>query len=327
MSQPTNLLIFIHGMTSERIPPPPGKKYEAFWKQLVSRRNDLPGKIRKRISVEWGNDFHQQGTGLRDDQKVTHAEQFIHDRVSYDAVRTSPGPNNALIHDSPWPVVGPFLRKGITSVRERVLLYGVGDVVYYVSAEGEWRVRSTVYQQILKELVDFEQDPEVRLHVVSHSLGVAVAHDFLFGLFNTTPGYDPSFPEEAVKNDPDTSRRFNIWRDKAAAGTLRLGSFTSMASQLPLFVMRKQTMVEKLHAENLLDPAVIGLKPSDPVKWQIFYDIDDILGFPTRSLYYPNGSIKEIQVDCGDEPLSAHSDYWANETVLRETAELIWGNC
>ena len=62
------------------------------------------------------------------------------------------------------------------------------------------------------------------------------------------------------------------------------------------------------------------------VRWLIFYDLDDILGFTTRRLYLPSEAIKEIQVDAGDWPTVTHSKYWGNETVIRETANLLVSN-
>ena len=106
-----------------------------------------------------------------------------------------------------------------------------------------------------------------------------------------------------------------------------MGSLASVASQLPIFVMRKQELVDRLFNERRLDPSVIGIKAAERIRWKNFYDIDDVLGFPTRRLYEPNAAIKEFQIDCGDQPGSAHTEYWENDTVIRETANLFDDNC
>jgi hypothetical protein len=59
----------------------------------------------------------------------------------------------------------------------------------------------------------------------------------------------------------------------------------------------------------------------------LFYDADDVLGYPSRGLYEPNGAIKEFQVGTGAMPEKAHDGYWKNETVIKEVAELIESNC
>lgn len=39
------------------------------------------------------------------------------------------------------------------------------------------------------------------------------------------------------------------------------------------------------------------------------------------------GAIVEVQVDCGDTPVGAHTAYWDNPEVIRPTAELLLANC
>ena len=75
-----------------------------------------------------------------------------------------------------------------------------------------------------------------------------------------------------------------------------------------------------------LDPTVIGVPKSGPPKWSIFYDVDDILGFPTRRLFDARGTIKEYEVDTGLNPLDAHGRYWTNRFVVTEVAKLIRQN-
>ncbi|MEK6223018.1 MAG: hypothetical protein N2D54_12305, partial [Chloroflexota bacterium] len=121
---------------------------------------------------------------------------------------------------------------------------------------------------------------------------------------------------------------FQFWRDKVEENTLRIGSITSAASQLPLTLMRKISLVERFAAEpgKKLDPASIGLISGDQVKWNIFYDADDILGFATRRLYDDQHDlIRDRQVNAGATPLS-HSGYWKNRTVQKMTAQLIFDN-
>ncbi|MCW3053389.1 MAG: hypothetical protein JWN14_2559, partial [Chthonomonadales bacterium] len=94
----------------------------------------------------------------------------------------------------------------------------------------------------------------------------------------------------------------------------------------PLTLMRKQTLVNRLAAGNTIDPTVLGMPVTGPVKWRIFYDVDDILGFPARRLYDPMPTIEEFQVDTDGRPDLAHSKYWTNATVLQKIAELLQHN-
>jgi hypothetical protein len=90
--------------------------------------------------------------------------------------------------------------------------------------------------------------------------------------------------------------------------------------------MRTQHLVDTLFNQELLDPAVIGILDQSTTHWLIFYDIDDVLGYATRRLYYSTPAIKDIQLDTGDWPDKAHHRYWENGTVIRETAKLILAN-
>jgi hypothetical protein len=59
------------------------------------------------------------------------------------------------------------------------------------------------------------------------------------------------------------------------------------------------------------------------VRWLCVYDVDDVLGFATRELYGNAAAIKQLQVDVGDQPLTAHVGYWTSDLVMARTAELI----
>lgn len=323
---PVDFFVVIHGMTPEVEPADLKARGQRFWERLKSREPVLrtrfcpEGKPPDRcVFVQWGHEppDMKPDAPRRDDEKLTRAQKRIYDRVSYDAVRTRPGPGNILLSGFFTQDRGlPFLGGGITRMKEEIILRGFGDAVYYVSPEGEERVRRTVYSQVLGALEPF-LGQEVRLHVVAHSLGVTVAHDFLFGLFR--PGHHPDFLDQAA--DAHDAQLYKTWRAAAQGGQLTVGSVVSMASQLPLFVMRKQGLVDLLFAGGHLDPADIGVR-NDAVRWLLFHDMDDLLGFPSRELYGPKESLKEIQVDNG-LPWVAHSGYWENETVLRETAQLL----
>jgi hypothetical protein len=150
-------------------------------------------------------------------------------------------------------------------------------------------------------------------------LGVTVAHDFLYGLFGKPT--QPDFLGQAARRED--SADYLIWREKAQASQLLLGSFTSMASQLPLFAVRKQAVVDLLAQGKVLDPSVIGIVPNGQTQWLIVYDVDDPLGFATRELYGDHPEVRQVQVDAGDTPLRAHTGYWRDGLVISETAQLI----
>ncbi len=90
--------------------------------------------------------------------------------------------------------------------------------------------------------------------------------------------------------------------------------------------MRSLHVVQLLAQGQRLDPRVIGVPQSGPPKWRIFYDVDDILGFPTRRLFEAQGTIQDYEVETGLYPTDAHGKYWTNPDVLASVAQLIERN-
>jgi hypothetical protein len=320
MPNKVNVLVFVHGMTSDVAPSDPrspGGTYDKFWKALQAQKPALTNLFPNGpILVEWGHQLSPTENPVREDHRITEVERFVNEQVAYHNIKEHPGPNNVLTGD--WGI--PGVRQLVTSVREGVISFGLTDVIYYCSSDGETYVRAQVYNQVLVAMQPYVTEPNVRIHLFGHSLGVTIVHDFLFGLFKK--GHVSDFVEK-YQGGGWASQEFQKWRDKAQNGELTLGGLACAASQLPLMVMRKQVMIDKLFNHERLDPADIGVVSSG-IQWKFFYDIDDLLGFASRNLYSPNNPIMDIQVDSGDLPQSAHVGYWENEVVIRETAKLFY---
>lgn len=265
---------------------------------------------------------------LREDQRLTRAQNFINQRVAYDNLTKDSDLNNNTLslfsrRGIDFPNLTPLVRALVVGLRESIVTRGLGDVVYYSSSQGECYVRKTVYSQVLRQLDPYLNESEVRIHLIGQSLGVTLTHNFLYGLFKLNDDYTPGFYQQGEDVDVE---RFKKWRLKARNKQLKLGSLTSTASQLPLFTMRKQDLVNQLARGELINAKDIDIVDSDRVQWQIFYDVDDLLGFGTRKLYNTVRAIKEYQVDTGDNPGDAHTGYWQNRIVIEKTAELLFEN-
>ncbi len=307
-----HLPVFIHGM----IPRTRAGEHPEMGDLWHALRGHMPATglaFESPLYVEWGHEpALAAAADLRADQQLTRAQQVISDWVSYDRVRAQPGPNNVTISE----VGVPGLRHEVIKIREGLLIHGLADVLYYLSPDGERAVRTHVYRTILETLEAYRDDSRIRLYFFAHSLGVTLVHDFLYGLF--APNHHPGFLDQS--NDERATALFAKWR--SLAGTrLHVGALATAASQLPLMIFRNQGLIERVHGAHL-DPAVIGIPCDGTTHWVNFWDIDDPLGYPTRNLYHPNDTIREVQVDCGDLPNTAHTGYWTNGTVIRETAAL-----
>ncbi len=364
VQEPTNIFVFIHGMRTERDPVKAEvfeETYRKFWERLCKAQPGFREQFNnKYVGVQWGHANVGDDLKRHVDRRLTEAQRFVNSRVDYSQVKADKDPNNQLIGDFESLIVEfpriPFARGVILATKEEVMIRGLGDAVYYCSMDGELQVRKTIYEQILNALEGLEEKTDVRLHIFAHSLGVTVSHDFLFGLFAPEEEFEPKpnevdptsssveaqRPETGVKEpdflkqkqgSPEADSLYRTWRRKARAGHLKLGTLISAASQLPLFVMRKQSLVDRLsdiklpEEKRLLDPSVIGISSDEEgIKWVLFYDADDPLGFPTRRLYYPRNRLQEIQVSTGNLPPDSHAKYWENDTVIQQTARLVTAN-
>lgn len=319
-----NVVVFIHGMTPDKDSSDSAAAFISFWDRLCAFKPEL-----RRVFpdhhvqfVSWGHEPQSHSGPLRPDQKLTYAEKNVAARVEYGNVRRSTSPANVLMTG----LFGrdynlPGLRGVLVGLRENIVQYGLSDVVYYCSEEGEKQVRVVVYGQVLELLRKFKQDEnDICLHVVGHSLGVTISHDFLFGLFKKN--HSPDFLKQADEQD---EKDYEYWRKAAVEGRLTVGSFTSMASQLPLFAMRNGVMIDIFHRNGQLNLKDIGIT-GEGVIWQIFYDVDDVLGFASRDLYAdPGNCIRQVQVNSGSMA-GAHTGYTTNRTVIERTASLLLAN-
>jgi hypothetical protein len=306
-----NILLLIHGMVPEKNPANPGNEIYFFWKNIRDSSSD--GVLNARIpepqvlSVEWG---HQLPTDildpmrLRKDKRIMAAENKVLEKIF-----------------SNWSDTWSPQAKIAHEIHKSIFITGVGDVIYFCGGEGEQQVREVVYQKLFEKLKEFEND-SICLHIITHSLGVTISHDFLFNIFRT----DHS-PSHSQFND-----QFNELRKKATDGNLELGTFICAASQLPLLLLRSQNVVDTLASGNLLNPEDVGVK-GDKIQWLLFYDKRDLLSLPTKALYRQSSAsnIREVLVE-NDAPgilpnfAASHTGYWSNATVRNLVREILITN-
>ena len=315
-----NILVLIHGIVPKSGIYSHLPIYESFWGSLLARNSKIGKVIDKRIYVEWGHEnANSDPVNLRPDERLSRAQIFVSKMTSYNELRNNPSEQNIVFREFGIP----FLRTAMLFLKEKTIISGIGDAVYYCSIEGKRHVRRTVYNQILEQLDEFIDDDDVRLHIFAHSLGVTITNDFLFGLF-APQDHQSSFRHDGLNGD---SERYELWKQKALNGKFKLGSLFSAAGQLPITLMRKQNIVDTFAENKKLNPIRIGVNPDGlTTKWKIFWDIDDILGFACRQLFIETKTIMDIQVNTGDMPRNAHDKYWENHSVRDHVAATILEN-
>lgn len=340
-----NLLVFIHGMMPEDYPPSAESIYNQLWDSVKNLSANLEYRIDSDdiIRVEWGR---YDALIDRPDQNINKAEKFVAEKIHNKIHSDNPRLKNLdfvrnLLNFQIGSPLSQILQPYLHTLRQTIIYRGLGDVVYYCSEEGKLAVQVAVYGSVLKRLEYYREEPDtkIRLHIIAHSLGVTVANDFLHGLFSPAVRSCENEQENSDQltlftkkfNDPKleplrqkVKERYEFWRSPENKNRLELGSIVSMASQLPLLMLRSQHIVDDLADGKKLSPEEIGIsEDTDEVIWKIFYDIDDLLAFPTSPLFGDHPAIKDCQVDSGAHPGTAHTDYWKTPKVHEEISELL----
>jgi len=308
-----NLVIGIHGMVPNREPVNPAKEMDEFLAKVFESGRNLPHVDFHALS--WGHQpLGNSAVGLRPDQHLTKAQKAIADLTTYDNVKSARSPQNEVQSD-----IGsiPYIR----DTKDTVCLFGLPDVVYYCSPDGEKAVRTTIAQQLTEFLTPlFYASPgePVRLHIVAHSLGGGVSHDLLYNLFspNANPKEDnPYIPLRAL----------------IAQHGVEMGAWITIETQIPLFMMRTQALVDRFFNNEKLDLVDIGLhRDNDKIRrWLNIYERDDLLGFPATALYKdPQGVALQYQADVSFRPDKAHSlsSYTNDAESMKRIREVMFAN-
>lgn len=338
-----NVLFFVHGLMLTDNPVPEGKQYDLLW-EPVKQQYNLSTRIDEVVRVNWGQ-YLEQTYAPRLDEKINQAEKFVSERLNFDRLRQNPGSDNLIIGGMGDTSLQPWWRLLVKPLREQLLLRGFGDAVYYLGEDGRIAVQLAVYRQVLEVLEKYrsqiekdierkETTIEVRLHAIGTSLGTAIINDFLHGLFSNTGYRIQTHPEESKEPNIVTSdvleeekrqtvERYQFWRLAAEKKKIEVGSIVTMASQLPVLLLRSQRVVDNFASGKTLPADEIGIpRDTKEIIWKIFYDIDDMLAFPIRPLFGDYPGIQDIQVDVADG-LKTHTSYWGNEKIQEQVAELL----
>ena len=331
-----NILLFIHGVVLETEAANHTAQYDALWQAIQAKQPILKDRINAVIPVEWGHAPLSPSDILLPDEELTAAENTLLAATAYDKIKARPTPDDSFLKLTPDFLPRLIVRPLTAQIKEKVITLGIADAFYYCAADGERAVRDHVYTQFLTGMAPYRDAENVALHLIGHSQGVTIGFDFLYGLFAPDSAYPSGVPGfvEDEQSSPEIQREYLHWRGMAQAnqpgdarsGRLTLGSKSSFGTQVALMMLRKQILVDRLAQGERLDPTVIGVPKSGPPKWKIFFDTDDILGFPARRVFDSVGSIREYEVDSDWNPIASHYNYWTNDEVQREIADLIAAN-
>ncbi len=295
-------VIYIHGIS----PKGKVKNHDGSYSGLHQTVQQGLEKLEKKrlwpekyIGVEWGWGTRDPQQSL--DRYLARAERKIGEGVL-----------EAVDKQKDWTLNPARLA---TVGMRKMFLYGVTDIIYYVLAEGEKTVRTTVFNKILSELKNVDASFEnLSLTFICHSAGSVIAHDFLYAIFNTQKATSSqSFP-------PGLKRL----RKKAQKVRVRLRRFYSFGSPITPLILRSNTLIKHFAGGKTLDPEQIGILPFEDLKeprWVNFWEKDDIFSFPVGPLYGDPASIEDSHPGISGFFSKAHAAYWENEKLARRIAE------
>lgn len=320
-----NILVFIPDLIIKNNLQTEPMPFDNLW-VAVQKYHNLSERIEEVIKINWQENKHTK------DAKIYLAQKFVAAQLTPERLRQNTERNNILLSeresDSPSEMLGdrnaqPWWRLMVQPLRQTLLLQGLGDLVYYAGVEGQMAVQQAVYSQVLEILAKYrskvekdlgkqEQTIKVRLHIIGHGLGGAIAYDFLQGLFSSkTSIASDVLPTE----ERETGEGYQFWRRAALAGRIELGSMVSIASPLPILMMRFPDVIETFAKGETLVASQIGIpKNSKEIIWKNFYNFDDLPAFPIRPLFGDRGGIQDIEVD---------TSFWSNQAINQQVAELL----
>ncbi len=294
------LPVFIHGMTPSKYPGTGDKEY----RQLLGRVNNAlklsnkGGFPKESIFITWGRPTPQSE---QSDQYLAEVERKIDSRV-----KKSMG--NAY--------AGPF---GLYGVARDILFFGISDVSYYLSADGEQALRSHIFNYIGQEIskLDKSADHYFSLTIFGHSAGSIIAHDMLYHLFNNK-NYTRS-------QEVNTFTEMEKLRQMIDNRRLRIRHLYTFGSPISTVMLRSDSLIHKFRANKLIQPEDIGLgeeKNLSNPRWVNFWSRYDLASYPVSFFYSnPTGVIKDVEIRSNLSPEKAHLGYWTSNEMADHIAK------
>jgi hypothetical protein len=297
----TEIPLFIHGISPDRDPATGMKQYYQLLRRVKENLKEHPGKKLSddEIFITWGvptSPPQHEGT----DQHLAEVERKIQEKV-----KNSMGSAYS----------NPF---GLTGYVRDFLFYGITDLFYYISADGELALREHVFEHISKTISKLDKGVEdhFSLTIFGHSAGSVIAHDLLYHLFS----------EKKHGSEKGTGYREGMvtLREMVENRRLRVRRLYTFGSPISLLVLRAESLINRFRSGKLLNPEDIGLKGDVTLagpRWVNFWTRHDLASYPVEFLYLnETGVIEDREISSSISPASAHTGYWTSDEMAEYIA-------
>src|SRR5258708_431595 len=295
--------IFIHGITPNKVPATSKREYAALLERVNQglkshRKSEFSGEP---IYVVWGlPTIPPQTTGI--DQHLAEVER----RLEIDAKRSM-----GIAYPIPFPFLGIYAK-----VRD-FFFYGVTDLFYYVSADGERALREHIFRYVARTINQLDRDADLHfsLNLFGHSAGSVISHDLLFHLFSN---------KNLERRGSELFGQMERLHKMIKEGRLRLRHLYTFGSPITPLTLRADSLINKLISNEVLHPYDIGMREEDQLtdpRWMNFWSRYDLASYPVASLYSnSSGVIVDIEIHTPLLPAAAHASYWKSNEMADHIA-------
>ncbi len=286
--------VFIHGISPDKFPSRGEAEYRQLLKLIKENLEKYPDKklSGEPIFVSWGVPTTPSAGGT--DQYLAQVERKIQEQVKE---------KMGSAYSNPF---------GLTGYVRDLLFFGISDLFYYVSADGEKDLRKHIFNHISRaiQLMDKESDDYISLNIFAHSAGSVIAHDMLYHMFSSK---EHTSEEGTVEDEMDALRKI------IKGGRLRIRHLYTFGSPISLLTLRATALVDKFRKGETFAPQNIGLLMGDNLttpRWVNFWSRYDFASYPVDFLYSnEKGLIEDHEIQTSINPKSAHTGYWASNEM------------
>ena len=196
----------------------------------------------------------------------------------------------------------------------RFMMDFAADAIAYQPAPRERDIYERVHQVLADTLRELSAaaGPAAPLVVIAHSLGTVIASNYIYDV--QSHGKKKTIPPSVLKRmGPSPLERLET-----------LASFFTLGSPLALWSLRYRDFGKPIRVPS---PSLGKYAPNAAGGWVNFYDQDDVIGYPLRTINaaYKDAVREDRAVNVGGllsswNPIS-HVEYWTDDDVLNPVGD------